>query len=49
MNTDVLFDDISLIPSLEREIFETKVVEKIETHFMFNNVFLFMRLCGKMW
>ena len=42
-NTSPLFDDISLISSLEREIFETSVVEKIKTHFVFNNVFPFMR------
>ena len=37
---------------LEREMFRTKVVQKIKTHFMFNNFFFykimtFMRSCGK--
>jgi hypothetical protein len=43
MNTNALFDDISPISSLEREIFETNIVEKIKTRFVFNNVFTFMR------
>jgi len=43
MSTDALFDDTSLISYLEREIFETKIVEKIKTHFVLSNVFPFMR------
>ena len=39
---------------LEQEMFQTGVVETIETHiFMLNNIFLkivpFMRLCAKIW
>jgi hypothetical protein len=35
VNTKALFDDTALISSLEREIFQTKVIEKIITHFIF--------------
>ena len=34
MKTNVLFDHIAL-----REMLQTKVVEKIKTHFMFNDFF----------
>jgi hypothetical protein len=43
MNTNALFNNISLISSLEQEIFETNVVEKTKTHCVFDNVFPFMR------
>jgi len=33
---------------LEWEMFQTKVVEKIKTHFMLNNFFLFRKSC-RLW
>ena len=34
-----MFDHLSLSQFLEREMFQTNLVEKIKIHFMFNNVF----------
>jgi hypothetical protein len=39
MNTNVHFLSNLARFVLERKMFQTKVVEKIKTHFLFNNVF----------
>jgi hypothetical protein len=36
MSTGALFDNISLSSSLEREIVQTKLVEKIKTHILYS-------------